>query len=225
MTLIETIDAARMLLNEPLASSRTFPDNTSGFWQDSHLITYYNLVQQDISTEIMQTFEDYFLTSSFLAVSAGTAEYTLPSRFVKMRRVEDARPSEPTEILPVTLNHKSVKGFVSNVSSSIWLGGYYLHGNRIVFEDTPSFTNASAIRMHFIRALADVSAGSDSSDIPVEHHRIHVWGIVKYGLFAQQSDTTKADLEYDKLLTKLKLQCEDRQIQRPRAVKTMLARY
>jgi len=89
VTLIETIDAARALLNEPLSADRSFPDNTSSFYTDSQLIDYFNIIQQDVSTEIMQTFEDYFLTQTNLTISGGVSDYDLPSRFVKVRRVED----------------------------------------------------------------------------------------------------------------------------------------
>lgn len=222
MTLIETIDAARLLVNEPLDSSRTFPDNTSTFWKDSELITYFNMVQNDVSVEIMQTFEDYFLTHSDLAITSGCANYTLPTRFVKARRLEDRRSSYPTEIYPVTINER-VAGYPEITNDGMnnrVVGGYFLAGNNIMFHDTPTFTNASAIRLYYVRALADVTAATATSEIPPEHHRLLVWGIVKYCLFQQQSDTSKADVEYDKMMAKLKGQCENRQIQRPRAVKS-----
>lgn len=220
------IDTARSLVNEPLDSSRTFPDNTSSFWTDSVLIDYFNMVQHDVSLEIMQTFEDYFLTQSDFSIVAGTAEYSLPARTVKIRRVEDRRStSEPTEIRPVTINDRHVERYlVNNDSAAFWAGGYYIRGDQVVFTDTPTFTNASAIRMFYIRALADVSAATASSDIPVEHHRIIVYGLVAHMLRQQQSDANWATLEYDKMMARLKLQCENRQIQRPRAVKSSYRR-
>lgn len=222
MTLIEVIDTARQLVNDPLDSSRTFPDNTSSFWKDTELINYFNMVQQEISMEIVQTYEDYFLTQSDLSIANGTAEYQLPSRFVKMRRVEDRRNTvDPVEIYPVTLNERPIYGPLhQSVSSSFWVGGYYLKGNYIVFTDTPTFTDGSAIRIYYVRALIDLTAGSLSSDIPVEHHRVLVWGMVKHMLFQQQSDTSKAEQEYEKSLIKLKMQCENRQVQMPRYVKS-----
>lgn len=225
MTLIEVIDGARSLANEELDSSRTFPDNTSTFWKDSTLVTYFNMVQHEVEQEIVQTFEDYFLTQTNLSIVSGCADYTLPTRFMKARRLEDFRQTEPLEIYPSTLNERNIEwNPLTRERSTDFIGGYYLRGNQIVLHDTPTFTNASAIRMFYIRALGDLSAGSETSDIPVEHHRILVWGVYKHMLTQQQTDTSKADAEYDRLLGKLKGYCESRQIQRPRSVKSRTTR-
>lgn len=218
MTLIEVIDSARALLNEPLAAARTFPDDTSSFWTDTILAKYFNMAQQELQHEIIQTFEDDFVTQSYLSIVNGTAEYTLPSQTIKVRRVEDNRDvAAPVEIVPVTLNNRG--GIVHYVHCSTFVGGgYYIRGNQIVLTDTPTFTNASAIRVHFLKALADVTAGSNTSELPEGCTRCLIWGIVKLALFQQQSDTTIANAEYQNHLTKIQKQGEDRQIQRPRKV-------
>jgi len=221
MTLLQVIDTARALVNEPLSAGRTFPDNTSSFWTDSILIDYFNVIQQDVSLEVMQSFEDYFLTQTTLNISANVTEYTLPTDFVKIRRVEDIRGSiNPVEIRPVTLNDKAAGNRIFTEVSGIFVGGgYYIKGDTIVFTQTPATTEDSSIRVYYVKSLADISAGSSISEIPTEHHRVLVWGMVKYMLFQQQSDTTKADEEYQRLLIKLRMQAENRQIQRPRRVK------
>lgn len=215
MTLIEAIDAARYLLNEPLESTRTFPDNTSSFWTDAVLRTYFNLVQEEVQNEIIQVFEDYFVTQTYVNVVNGTAEYTIPSGCVKVRRVEDNRDvADPVEITPVTLNNRGTRTSILKEDK----GHYYLRGNQIVLTDTPTYTNASAIRLHYVKKLGDLSASTEVSEIPVEYHRVFTWGIVKHALFQQQSDTTVANAEFEKQLLKIRQQAENRQIQRPRRV-------
>lgn len=220
MTLVDVIDNARSLCNEPLTIGRSFPDNTSSFWTDSILIQYFNQVQQEVQNEIIQTFEDYFLTQTNLTIVNGTAQYALPTGFIKVRRVEDIRnPTDPVEILPTGINERGTKGpLVRNTSSTYWPGGYYLKGSYIVFTDTPTFSDTSAITLYYLKSLTDLSAASSVSDIPVEHHPVLVWGLVKNMLFQQQSDTAKADTEYEKKLQRLRSYCEDRQVQRPRRV-------
>ena|SRR3990167_3028089 len=222
MTLIQVIDAARNLANEPLDSSRTFPDNTSTFWKDSTLVTYFNMIQHDVEQEIVQTFEDYFLTQTTLSIVSGCAGYTLPARFMKVRRMEDFRGTgEPIEIHPITLNERGYNtSILVDDAGGGYVNRYSIRGNELVFDDTPTFTNASAIRMFYIRSLGDLSAGTESSDIPVEHHRVMVWGLYKMMLQQQQADTTKADEEYQRQLLRVKTYCENRQIQRPRRVKS-----
>lgn len=220
MTLIEVIDAARGLLSEPLDTGRTFPDNTSSYWTDSLLVTYFNLVQDEIQGEIVQAYEDYFVTATFLNIVNGTAEYSLPSGTIKVIRVEDARESSPLGINPVTINDKGQDVYHFQ-TSAVRGGGYYLRGEQIVFTSTPTFTNASAIRLYYVKRLVDVTAATAVSELPPEHHGVLVWGLVKYCLFQQQSDTTKADIEYDRRLTRLKKNIEVRQVQKSRRVKSV----
>lgn len=218
MTLIEVIDAARGLAGEPLSSTRSFPDNTSSFWQDSVLISYVNLIQSDMAQEIIQANEDFFTTNSDLNITANCATYTLPSRFVLVRRVEDIRTGTPTEIPPVTLNNRSHLGYVRNTSQA-FDQGYYLLGNNIVFDSTPTFSNTAAYRMWYARTPADLNTASDVSEIPVEHHRIMVWGLLAMMQEEQQGDSSKADARYERGLQKMVKQVENRQTQRARTVK------
>lgn len=226
MTLIEVIDSARDLTNEPLASSRTFPDNTSGFWQDSTLIRYFNIVQQDIAQEIIQAYEDYFLTATDLNITDGCANYSLPTDFFKVRRLEDKRNSNnPVEIQPVGLNTRTFSDvLVQNDSATIQRGGYYLRGASLVFEDTPAFTDSAAVTLHYIKILPDVSNATASSEIPSSHHRLLVWGLVKYMMHSQEADATVAEREYLRMLNNLKREVENRQVQKPRTVRTSRSR-
>lgn len=222
MTLIQVIDQARALLNEPLNTARTFPDNTSSFWTDAIMTGYHNLIQSEIQQELIQADENYFVTQTSINFVAGTGQYALPSDLVKIRRVEDIRhdPANPIEIEPIKMSERDTdRRFVVN-SASHFQGGYYLVGTQIHFGITPVTSHASAVRLFYIQRLADVTASTNSSEIPVEYHPILVWGVVKNCLFQQQADTNMADKEYNNLMTKMKKQAEDRQIQRPRRVVT-----
>ena len=220
MTLIKVIDMARSLAGEPLSATRTFPDNTSSFWADSRLIDYFNLTQQEVSLEIIEAFEDFFVTATDLAITSGCAAYTLPARFIKTRRVEERRnTTSPTEIFPVNINDfQTIVPSVRNNSAISLYGGFYLRGNEIVFTDTPTYTDASAIRMYYVRALADISAASSISEIPVEHHRVLVWGLLRQMYMEEQSDPSIPTAEFERSLSKLQRYVENRQIQRHRTV-------
>lgn len=218
MTLIQVIDAARGLAGEPLSATRTFPDNTSSFWQDSVLTDYFNIIQSDMCQEIIQANEDFFTTHSDLNITNNCATYTLPSRFVLMRRVEDIRSSTPVEIAPVTLNNRSMIDFAKN-DSQTFEQSYYLRGNDLVFDVTPTFNSTASYRMWYARTLPDISAATSVSEIPVEHHRIMVWGLLAMMQEEQQGDSSKAEQRYERGLQKMVKQVERRQTQRSRTVK------
>lgn len=217
MTLVEVIDAARSILNEPLTSGRTFPDNSSGFWGDTTLQTYHNLVQNEIAQEIVQTFEDYFVTDTTLNISAGVARYTLPTNFNKMRRVEYVNADRPTPVFPIGMNEYRAD---NNLHIGTNIGdGYRLEGNSIILDSTPTTTINSGVRLIFEKSVPDVTASTDSSQLPTFTHRALVWGIVKYALHQMQADNNFASEEYEKCIIKYKSQLENRQVQTPRRVK------
>jgi len=222
LTLLEAVDNARSILNEELDSTRTFPDDTSSFWKDSTLQRYHNLVQAEISEEIVQAYEDYFLTSTYIDVVSGQTDYALPTDFAKVRRLEDVTSAPPREIFPISLNEKDEYTSPLEVSST---GDqrFYLKGTTVAFDETPTFTTTGAYRMYYIKSLPDVTAGSDSSEIPSQHHRVIVWGIVRYALMQQQSSAESmqaATLEFERGLQRLKAQVETRQVQRSRNVRS-----
>lgn len=220
MLLIEAIDKARALLNEELDQTRAFPDNTSSFWKDSTLIKYYNMIQEEVQNVMIQSYEDYFVTQTFLNIVDGCAGYQIPSGTIKIRRVEDARNTNPTEIKPVTINHKEVVTPELGTAISVG-GGYYLKGNQIVLTDTPAYTNASAVQVYYVKRLIDVTASDGESEIPNEYHNVFVYGMYRLALIQEQADPMFATIEYEKQLNKIKAYCEDRQVQRPRRVKSV----
>ena len=222
-TVVQIIDTARALINEPLESSRTFPDDTSSFFADSTLLKFFNSTQLEMANNIIDADENYFLTSTYLGISAGQAGYNLPSGTVKIKRVEDTRAGTtnlPTEIRPVTINNKGE--FIYEYATSVIAGGgYYIAGNQIVLTNTPSYTSDSAIRLFYVQKPLDVTAGSTVSAIPEQWHHVISYGVVKQALFSQQSDNKDAVLEYEKLMNALRKSIEDRQIQRSRRVKSV----
>lgn len=221
MTLIQVIDAARSMLNEPLDSARTFPDNSSSYWADSTLTTYHNLVQAEIQNELISVFENFFVTQTTISFVNGVSDYALPTDFIQMVRVEDLRnnPNDPVEVLPITISRRGQRSAPLYISGASLNDGYYILGSRIFFGDTPSTSYASAVRTFYVQRLAEVTSASSISEIPQEYHQLLVWGIIKYALLQEQADTSKADTEYEKLIVKMRKQAEDRQIQRPRKVK------
>lgn len=220
MDLITIIDGARALLNEPLDATRTFPDNTSSFYTDAVLRTYVNMIQDELVSVINQADELYFVTQSYLNIVGGTAEYAIPSGCITLKRVEDNRdPVRPSEILPTGLNQREIQNRFIDASGAISINNYYLRGNQIILTDTPTFTNASAVRLHWVRKLGDLSAGSETSEIPVEHHRLLIWGCVRTAIIQQQGDNPEVTREYLQGKKDLTVYVESRQKQRSRSVR------
>src|SRR3990167_758902 len=144
MTLIEVIDLARALLNEPLATSRAdnaFPDDTSSFFTDTEIVRFINQAQRELNMTVIQSYENYLTTEADLNISANVDAYTLNTAVIKILRVEDIRNSPATEIFPISLNEKELYAGrfyhdLVNQEVSIWI---FLIGKIMINCSIPDF--------------------------------------------------------------------------------------
>src|SRR3990167_3188511 len=220
MTLIEVIDLARALLNEPLATSRAdnaFPDDTSSFFTDTEIVRFINQAQRELNMTVIQSYENYLTTEADLNISANVDAYTLNTAVIKILRVEDIRNSPATEIFPISLNEKELYAgrFYHDLVNQGNPDRYFLRGNSIVFRPIPDFTQNSSVRVFFAKRLADFvattgTAGATSvSEIPSEYHEALAWKAVSMAWKKQQTDSTPADREFLRLKEEMKLALED----------------
>lgn len=219
MTLIEVIDQARNILSEPLETTRSFPDDVSSYWTDTEMTGFFNLVQQEVAQEIQGVFEDYFITQTSINTVTEQENYTLPSDFVKMRRVEDQRFTNPVELEAISMNDQDDHYYNTLLVDAGQPRAYFIRGTEIVFDPKPSFTTSSAIKLHYIKRLPDVTAATATSEIPSEWHRVLVWGVVNYCLYKQQTPNDHATLEYQRGLANIRKHAEQRQVHMSRQVK------
>lgn len=226
MTLIETIDAARKILKHKLNPARTFPDDSSSFLEDSEMIDWYNWAQMETQNKLVQTFENWFVTSTAISIVAGTEEYSMPSGCLKILRVEDIKnPDNPIEIPPMSFNDKdrnywnTIIGRSSSVSE---LGNYAIKGNRIVFRPKPTFSNTQGVKVYYERRVDTIISATDSSIIPQEYHELIMWGVVENGLIKMEATAEAMSMvlaRRNRLVQDLIITGENRQIQRSRTVR------
>lgn len=226
MTVIETIDLARELLNEKLDSTRTFPDDTNSFYEDSTLLGFFNREQQIIQNVLIQSFENYFITSTSISVVNGTDEYAMASGVVKILRVEwaaDSADQDPTEMYPISFNEKEIyQGFNIGVTAVGDARTYAIKGNSLVIRPAPKTSKANAIKYYYVQRLPDLTSGTSTSAIPAQYHEAISWGIYKRALIQQEASTESVAValnEYNRLVKEMMSWAENRQIQKPRFVK------
>lgn len=223
MTIIQIIDNVRALLAEPLDSARSFPDNTSSFWKDSDLNTYINNEQRIIANYLVQSYENYFVTSTSIDIVQDQKEYSVPADFKKALRLENfENSSSPRSIMPLGFNDLSEERVCINSSANGTVQAYAIKGNSFVFSPRPGKTQASGVKVHYIKQLSEYNSASSVSEIPPEFQELLVWGTVKRALFQQEAtgeSYVAAVNEYSRLLRELQRHSEDRQIQKPRRVK------
>lgn len=224
-TVLQVIDSARAYLKDPLDASRSFPDDSSTFFKDSDLLDWYNYTQREVQNKLLQSFENWFVTSTSITIVSGQAEYSMPSDVLKVVRVEDQEnSSSPVEVSPITLNEKDNYSNLLSANDtdlgSVW--NYAIKGNSFIFRPIPQTSTANKIKVFYSKRLPDYSSASSISELPLEYHELLVWGTVKRGLILQESTPEAmavANGEWNRLMLAMSTTSEDRQIQRPRFVK------
>ena len=225
MTLIECIDSARKILKDKLPSTRTFPANSSSFFEDSEMTEWFNWAQLEIQNKLVQTFENWFVTSCGINIVAGTDEYVLPSGCLKIVRVEDISDTQaPVEVLPMTFNDKDkhLDSAWGDSSGNSDIEYYAIKGNRLVLRPIPSQGGTGKLKVWYSRRVDFLISASSCSTIPNEYHELLVWGIVENGLIKQEATAEAMSVvlgRRNRLVADLMTTAEDRQVQRSRQVR------
>ncbi len=223
MTLIQVIDAARAIVKEPLPSTRTFPDDTK-FFKDSDMTDWYNFTQHEIQNRLVQTFENWFVTSTSIDIVAGTSEYSMPTDTLKIVRVEQVQnTAAPVEVYPMSINDKDkFSGFRVGISSAGDVSRYAIVGNRFLFRPIPSRSLTAGVKVFYTPKIPNYSSASSISIIPTEYHEALVWGVAKRALIQAESTPEALSIAvttFNTLMNDMSKSAENRQVQRSRKVK------
>lgn len=221
MTLTQLISRVRFLIDEPTPQNFT----------DSDITLALNVAQQDVSKEIVHIYEDYFEKQADLnpaggGTIAGTEFYTLPSDFLKFKRIERTDTGEP--LTPIDQNEKQWNNFglVTVVTSTMPLS-YYVTGNSLGLNPVPQ--TVIPIRMTYNYRLPDMDTSnpgtSDVSQIPAEHHDMMAVRAAIDVFLKDQEDTGPLELRWDFLLDQMHRTLRQRQTQTPKHVRRVTGSY
>ena len=139
------------------------------FVDDGEYLDYTNEAIDEAEAEIKTLYQDYFLTSSGIALVADQASYDLPADIYanKIRHLQFKSTSKKYEIKRIKLAEK--KYINDNVSDPYFqydLENSLASGQKLVFYPTPVAADSTSVTMWYIRNAARVSALTDEIDIP-----------------------------------------------------------
>lgn len=223
MNLLETIDGARKVLKDKLDPSRTFPDNSSSFFEDSDMTDWYNWAQIEVQNLLIQTRENWFVTSTSITLVANQENYSLPSDCLSVTRIEDVTggEDEPIEIRGIGLNDKD--NYVKPYDSyNTVVRNYAIHGNQILFRPIPNTGYASGIKLYYSKIVDTLTSASSCSTIPNQYHELIMWGVVENGLIKQEANAeaiATVMTRRNRLIKEMMNTGELRQVQNARRVK------
>lgn len=205
----------RFLIDEPSAQNFT----------DADIVSALNVAQQDVAKEITHIYEDYFEKQAALnptggGTISGVEFYTLPSDFLKFKRIERTDTGEP--IMPIDQNEKmwNAQSLVNIVQQNAPLS-YFVSGNSVAFNPIPA--TVIPITLTYVYRLNDMSfvtAGvTDISDVPAEHHDMMAQRAAIDCFVKDQEDTSALQERWNFLLDQMHRTLRGRQIQAPKRVR------
>ena len=201
---------------------RTYLDEASqDDWTDVEVRREINAKYLELYTAIIEVYEDYYSTKTTTASVADQQEYTLPSDFYKMRRVEidyapDNSQSVPSRAIRVSMD--DVHRDLGNSGSSLTVHArpaYYIRGDFLGFIPVPTKAGSTAITIWYIKTVSELSSSSSSIDIPFadRYAQIISLGAAATLLRKGQQEEVVASrylLEYEDNIKKMKQELEDR---------------
>lgn len=145
---------------------------------DTEVTRSCNYAYHDLISEIMEVWEEYYLTTTpkYVSTIANQQEYSLDSSLIKVERVEiNYKPSDsnskPLRARAIRLGELfRYKEDTSVGGSSLFACGYYIIGTqssqKIGFVPLPSEAGTNNVSIWGIVAPDDLSAAGDNVNIP-----------------------------------------------------------
>lgn len=212
------------IMQNAIDQTRSYLDESSAAdWTSPEVNREVNAGYQRIITAVLETFENYYVTSYTAASVNGQQEYALPTDFLKMRRVEvnyepNTTGSVRQRAYPMDIDQVRRDLAVTTLGPSILRNpGYYIVGNNIGFIPIPtvSSTGTDAIKIWYVQYQSDLSATTDVINIPYPDRFYS--SIAKYAAAqllrkGQQEELAARQLmdEFNNDLLEMKRQLEDR---------------
>jgi len=138
------------------------------FITDIELDSYINFGIKEAEAEIHSIYEDYFLTHTDLSVTAGTDAYSLPSDIYANKIRILLYHNSDTHIYPVQRIRRLITTNYTNTNDDYryLLTNTTASGTQMKFYPTIRDTSTDRFTLWYIRNATQLSADSDSTDIP-----------------------------------------------------------
>ena len=190
-------------------------------WTQTEVDREINHYYMSLYTAVCEVFESYYSTTENDDTEENVQEYSLPSDFWKIQRVEinydvDNANSTAKRALPISID--DVKRDLGNTNIGVAVHrapAYYLRGDYIGFLPIPDEDGTDAIKLWYVSIPDELSVASDTISIPFPDR---YGGLISLGAAGtllrkgQQEETAAARylLEFEAGVLKMKQELEDR---------------
>jgi len=170
---------------------------TAGFYLDSDLDGLINDGNQRLNRHITNITPSFFTVSSTFQTVADQKNYTLPTDFQKMIRMETYDPLNPSDIDKVSeVNFPRVE--IQGIWPSTKVGKpqlYFVRSNQLEFIPIPDTVHD--VRIYYTNAKASLALDADIPTSPVDFHDMIALHAVIFALPANSEGSSEYRLLYD----------------------------
>lgn len=135
------------------------PENQATFTEAEILATADEVLKSDIIPAILNTREEFFVTSKDYSILAGVAAYDLPARAISIREIQIVNAEGDVVRNLVKIRPEDVYSY-----SAGSIEAFYLRNNQVILFRTPA-TTANTLRIFYTIDLGDLVPVSASAII------------------------------------------------------------
>jgi len=195
-------------------------DPNADRWERDSLLEFLNLAQESMYREIVEADESYFIAIQEYSVTPAlndSLEFDLPSDCSKVKTVERLTSGAPLPGAQVEFQNRNIGGINQSFSVLYTTGPvYYLRDDQIgIVGPSTSYT----LRLYYIKTPTDLDDLTDTSEIPVEHHRLMALYAGKLAMGTEGESLEPSLLqEFERMYQQFKTFLDGRKSQWPRYV-------
>lgn len=152
---------------------RQFGDESGVQLTDEDIVRWINDAMREIATQNENVLE----TVSTAAITAGTAEYTLPTDILQLRAIR--YNDHKLDVLSLQEADQHITRYEDPASYSQGTPEYaWIYANKITLYPTPNESGGSLLKLYYTRLPIEVSVDNDIPELHVKYHPM----IVQYVL-------------------------------------------
>lgn len=143
-------------------------DPDGGYFTSAQMNVFINNAQREVQKQLVQAGQNYYLKRAETTTVVGQADYILPTDFLKSHRLEWIDSGTGTnesriQIYPITVNQQNITTPALGIPAV-----YSLLQERFTLYPTPQ--SAKVVRLYYSYRVTDMSADSDTPDVPADYH-------------------------------------------------------
>lgn len=210
-------------MSDIIAEVRDLADmENTDFVTDTEITAYVNDARREAWQILAESYEDWYITAYDFATVAGTRDYSLPSDFIRLRKVFWVRDKSTSSEREYPLRRVTWDA----TDSRDWAGDkpdrFMLRGSNIrLFPLVEAVYN---YRIYYSAAPAALTSASTSVEWEYGLDRFCVWDAVVRCLIKEKSDVTDARAERDRHWALALKSADNRDASEPRRTQEVMYR-